>query len=111
MTHTSHRLARTSRFTRLTLALACIALVAASTPFVVAKPTQPNANDRQITFAVATLMERDHLTGQRIDDTISKRTLKSFIKDLDPLKLFFLQSDIDDFNRSQNNLDDQIKHG
>ncbi len=46
-------------------------------------------------------MERDHLTGQRIDDTVSERTLKSFIKDLDPLKLFFYQSDIDEFNRSK----------
>lgn len=111
MTRTPHRLARASRFTRLTLALASIALVAASTPLVVAKPTQPNANDRQITFAVATLMERDHLTGQRIDNTISERTLDEFVKDLDPLKLFFLQSDIDDFNRNRDNLDEQIKHG
>ncbi len=56
-------------------------------------------------------MERYHLTGQKIDDTISERTLKSFVKDLDPLKLFFYQSDIDDFNRSKDKLDDEIRRG
>ena len=95
----------------LTLALAAVALLAASSQPLFAKPTQPNANDRQITFAVATLMERDHLTGQRIDDTVSERTLESFIKDLDPLKLFFYQSDVDEFTRSKDKLDEQIKHG
>ena len=45
------------------------------------------------------LMERQHLTGQRLDKTMSERTLKTFIKDLDPLKLFFLQSDIDEFQQ------------
>ena len=38
-----------------------------------ARPTQPSANDRQITLAVAMLMERQHLTGHRLDDQISER--------------------------------------
>src|SRR6185295_15525675 len=111
MTRTTHRCPRILHLHRLTLAVAAVALLAAGSQPLFAKPTQPNANDRQITFAVATLMERDHLTGQRIDDTVSQRTLKAFIKDLDPLKLFFYQSDVDEFTRNKDKLDEQIKHG
>ena len=35
--------------------------------------------------------------GQALDDTISQRCLETFIKELDPLKLFFYQSDVDEF--------------
>ncbi len=111
MTHATHRFTRISRLNRFTLAVTAVALLAASGQTLFAKPTQPNQVDRQITFAVATLMERDHLTGQRIDDTISERTLKAFIKDLDPLKLFFYQSDVDEFTRNKDKLDEQVKHG
>ena len=72
MTHTTHRSTRISRLNRLTLAVAAVALLAASRQPLFAKPTQPSKSDRQITFAVATLMERDHLTGQRIDDKVSR---------------------------------------
>ena len=65
--------------------------------------------DRQITLAVSMLMERQHLTGQRLDDTISERCLKTFIKDLDPLKLFFYQSDVDEFSKNKQHLDDTIQ--
>ncbi len=109
MTHTT---LRSSRIYRLALTFSVVALVAASSVSpLLAKPTQPSATDRQITFAVARLMERDHLTGQKIDDKISERTLKSYIKDLDPLKLFFYQSDVDEFDRSKDKLDEQITHG
>ncbi len=74
----------------------------------VARPIQPNHEDRQITLAVSLLMERQHLTGQPLDNKISQRCLETFIKDLDPMKLFFYQSDIDEFNRSRNDLDNQF---
>lgn len=76
-----------------------------------AKPTQPSPIDRQITFAVATLMERTHLSGHLLDDQISERCLDTFIKELDPLKLFFYQSDIDEFKRKNTLLDDAFKRG
>jgi carboxyl-terminal processing protease len=56
-------------------------------------------------------METEHLTGQRLDDTVSRRTLDTFVKDLDPLKLFFMQSDIDEFMQSRDRLDDWLKRG
>jgi carboxyl-terminal processing protease len=76
-----------------------------------AKPTKPSAADRQITLAVATWMQRQHLTGQRLDDAISRRAIDTFIKELDPLKLFFYQSDVDDFMRNRDRLDDFFNNG
>jgi carboxyl-terminal processing protease len=77
----------------------------------VARPTQPSAADRQITLAVSMLMERQHLSQQALNDTISQRCLDTFVKELDPLKLFFYQSDIDEFNQNRTHLDDLIRRG
>jgi carboxyl-terminal processing protease len=76
-----------------------------------ARPTRPSATDRQITLAVSLLMERQHVTGHALDDAISKRCMEAFIKDLDPLKLFFYQSDVDEFMARQNSLDELFKRG
>jgi len=109
MTHSTHRWL-VSFIPRAALFAAGLA-VASGASIATARPTQPNAAERQITFAVTTLMERQHLTGHRLDDTISERCLKTFIKDLDPLKLFFTQQDIDEFNKKKDALDDTLKHG
>ena len=77
----------------------------------IARPTQPSAADRQITLAVSMLMERQHLSQQALNDTISQRCLETFIKELDPLKLFFYQSDVDEFMQNRTHLDDLIRRG
>ena len=69
-----------------------------------ADPTQPSASDRQIALAVSMLMERQHLSGHKLDAQMSERCFETFIKDLDPLKLFFYQSDIDEFKARENEL-------
>jgi carboxyl-terminal processing protease len=91
-----------------TLAGVCVAMGPVA---LLAKPTAPSPRDRQITIAVAALMERQNLTGHGLDDTISERTLNTFIKELDPLKLFFYQSDVDEFQKNRTHLDDYIRHG
>jgi carboxyl-terminal processing protease len=52
-----------------------------------------------------------HYRGQRIDDQLSKRYLEQYLDQLDPLKSYFLQSDIDEFNQWQTKLDDLAKRG
>ena len=110
MTSSTRRLVR-SAFLRRLVVLAAIAGLGIGSAAVTARPTQPSAADRQITLAVATWMQRQHLTGHRLDDTISQRCLDTFIKELDPLKLFFYQSDIDDFKRNRDRLDDLFNNG
>ncbi len=71
--------------------------------------TGPRADDRHITTAVVSLLEREHLSKHKLDDEISQRGFEAFLKSLDPLKLYFLQSDIDEFKRYQNLIDNRLK--
>ena len=71
----------------------------------------PTANDRMVTRIVTTLMRREHLSKHALDDEISRRGLDLFIKSLDGMKLYFNQSDIDEFNQKRNDLDDMVQAG
>ena len=87
-----------------------VALIVFLAPLL-ARPTAPSATDRQIALAVSLLLERQHVSGHRVDDEISERGLHSLLKSLDPLKLYFRQSDIDEFMLNQHKLDDMVKRG
>src|SRR5262245_2554587 len=86
-------------------------VIVAGSKLGLARPTEPSATDRQITLAVSMLMEQWHLSRGQLGDTISQRCLDTFIKELDPLKLFFYQSDIDEFTRNKDRLDDLFRRG
>ena len=74
-------------------------------------PTAPAPRDHRIALSVAVLLEKDHLLRHPLDDEISQRSLKTFLKMLDPMKIYFYQSDIDEFTLHQNELDDMAKNG
>ena len=42
---------------------------------------------------------------------MSERWLKNYIKTLDPLKVYFTQADIDEFNQHNHDLDDWARQG
>ena len=72
---------------------------------------KPGPNDRQITLAVRSYLEREHFLRRQIDDDIAKRWFTIFLEGLDPWKLHFLQSDIDGFMQKRDSLDDLVKRG
>jgi carboxyl-terminal processing protease len=78
--------------------------------YVGAELVAPRPNDRHVTTVVTELIRREHLTKHPLDDEISRRALKSFLKSLDPMKMYFYQVDIDEFQKSQNSLDDWLKN-
>ena len=69
------------------------------------------ANDRQITLAVKSYLEREHFLRKPIDDEIASRWFDTFLAALDPLKIYFLQSDIDSFAEKKTSLDDLVRRG
>ena len=71
--------------------------------------SQPRPNDRHIARVVQTLMERENLAGHPLDDEISRRMLQSFLGTLDPMKMYFYQSDVDEFQQQRDELDDMLK--
>jgi carboxyl-terminal processing protease len=70
--------------------------------------TGPRSLDRAITRTLARQVQALHLTGRKIDDEISKRAFKQFLEALDPLKLYFFQSDIDQLMANETKLDDMV---
>ena len=47
----------------------------------------PSPVDRQVVLWVSRLMEGQHLSRRFLDDEISQRTLDTFLKSLDPMKM------------------------
>jgi carboxyl-terminal processing protease len=93
-------------------ALLLLALVGSAVwvaQYASAELTPPQPMDRTITQAVTQKMGIDHLSHRRLDDEMSERWLKNYIKDLDPLKVYFTQADIDEFNLHKDDLDDWAK--
>ena len=72
---------------------------------------EPNAQDRQIVRTIAKRMKLFHLSNQDMDDEISKKGFQLYLKSLDPSKMYFYQSDVDEFGASADKLDDLAKSG
>ncbi|MBN1395890.1 MAG: carboxy terminal-processing peptidase [Pirellulales bacterium] len=87
------------------------ALVAALCAVSRADPVAPGPNDRQIAFAVSSLIRREHLTRHPLDGEVSQRCLKTLLESLDPMKVYFYQSDVDEFNKHMAGLADSIRKG
>jgi carboxyl-terminal processing protease len=96
---------------RVWTAAAVLLVTAGLAATVCGDPMGPTARDRHIALTVASLLPRDHLSRHPLDDEISRRCLKSFLKALDPAKLYFTQADVDAFSQQATTLDDAAKRG
>lgn len=72
---------------------------------------QNSNSDGTTARLVCKMIERFHINQDSINDEMSSRLVDRYIEDLDPNKLYFLQSDIDKFNASRKKLDDQLLSG
>ena len=72
---------------------------------------KPGPNDRAITLAVRNFLEKEHYLSRPIDDEVARRWFKGFLEALDPMKVYFLQSDVDAFLQKRDSLDDLVKRG
>ncbi len=66
-------------------------------------------NEKLVARFVWQMMERNHLSKRSVDDDISRRAFDKYINSLDPSKLYFRQSDIEEFDKWKTSLDDQLK--
>jgi len=67
------------------------------------------ANERLVSQFVWQAMERGHLSKRHVDDEISARAFDTYLKSLDPGKMYFRKSDISEFSALRTQLDDQLK--
>lgn len=94
----------------LSLLLAISASYATKLTFSNANVT-PDAQYKPVTLEIIRTLQQRHFRDQNIDDALSSELLDSYINKLDPNKVYFLQSDIDQFNEYRNILDDQLLDG
>ena len=99
------------------LGIPCLMVAAAACSTVSAqeKPiefdAQPTRRDGVVARLIANLMPRHHISTERLNDTVSERALDIYVNALDPLKLYFLQRDVDAFQASSDKIDDMVKGG
>lgn len=71
----------------------------------------PGPAEREITSEVVKMLQQHHISRRPLDDEISRRCLTKFLKALDLYKVYFYQSDIDEFMRRATLIDDDVKRG
>jgi carboxyl-terminal processing protease len=74
----------------------------------VAQIKEAPADNRQIIRSVRNLVEEGHISQNKFDDELSKRGFELFLRQVDPMKSYLLQSDIDEFRKSETQLDDML---
>ena len=65
--------------------------------------------DKVLLTILKYVLTQGHYQPKEINDTFSENVYDDFLKDLDPSKRYFLQSDIDEFSKYRSQIDDQIK--
>jgi carboxyl-terminal processing protease len=75
-----------------------------------AEPT-PGKHDRLVVQMVCQILHRGHLRRPEIGTDLSKRLFQRFLKDVDPGKLYFLKSDIEEFKKQETKLDAMLLKG
>jgi carboxyl-terminal processing protease len=102
----TQRILRTTALVALVATLAGL-LLAVRAP---AEPV-PERQDRVVVRMVAGLLQEVHLNKPEIGSDISKRLFRRFLKELDPNKMYFLKSDVDEFKKSETELGDMLLKG
>jgi carboxyl-terminal processing protease len=93
---------------RAMLGALCLLLLA---PLWLAAEPVPGKEDRIVAQIVCEILQEGHVTRPKIGDEISKRLFGRFLKDLDPGKIYFQKSDIDEFRQYETQLDDMLLKG
>ncbi|TRZ43242.1 carboxy terminal-processing peptidase [Robertkochia solimangrovi] len=88
--------------------LAALLVSAASCSFTNKTFDNPD-KDKLLIDLITYVLEKGHFQPKDIDDEFSNKVFDSYIEALDPLKRYFLQSDIDEFSKYRDAIDDQIK--
>jgi len=89
--------------------LLAVFIGAASCSFTTKKFEDPD-KDKLLIDLITYVLNRGHYNPADLDDTLSEAIYNDFIDALDPLKRYFLASDIEEFEAQKFEIDDQIKN-
>lgn len=72
---------------------------------------EPTKSQSLTTIDIMQKLSKRHYRDLEINDALSEEFLSNYIKSLDPARLYFLQTDIDTFNKQRDKHDDYIRKG
>jgi carboxyl-terminal processing protease len=100
---------RAAGLAAIAILLAALAARAEEAPIVEVETLRPSLEHRRTTAVVVDLMQRHHYRRLPIDDTLSERMFERYLKALDGQRVFFLASDIAEFEPLGHELDDALR--
>lgn len=71
----------------------------------------PGERDVKLCQFVLKSLETTHISGRPFDDTLARRLFDLYLEALDPDRLYFLQSDVEEFKAERDTLDDRLAAG
>lgn len=92
-----------------TLVLGAFLLVA--TTIFAQQLTKPSEEAAHTARVICTMVNKYHINHGEVDDSIAPKLFNRFVDLLDPQKLYFVASDIEEFKANRMQLDDQLKSG
>ncbi len=89
--------------------LLCVFLAVASCSFTTKEFDNPD-KDKLLIDLITYVLDKGHYDAKDMDNVFSAGVYKDFINTMDPLKRYFLASDIEDFSIYETEIDDQIRN-
>ena len=72
---------------------------------------KPDAQQSVVAKEIVNLIENFHYKKVKIDDSFSSKVFDRYLEALDPGKSYFLKSDVEEFEKFRNTLDDDLRKG
>lgn len=91
------------------IVLLAVFVAAASCSFTTKSFDNPD-KDKTLIDLITYVLEKTHFSEKDFDDEFSESVFDKFINDVDPLKRYFLASDIEEFKLYEHEIDNQIKN-
>ncbi len=93
----------------LKILLLAVFVAVASCSFTTKEFNDPD-KDKLLIDLITYVLEKGHYDPKDMDNVFSAGVYKDFINTMDPLKRYFLASDIEDFSVYETEIDDQIRN-
>ncbi|MDO6561807.1 carboxy terminal-processing peptidase [Amphritea sp. 1_MG-2023] len=94
----------------LTTSLALSLLIALPVSAITNTVLQPAPIHKQTITDIVTSLNQDHYNNIVLNDALSSKVLDQYLDSLDPSKVFFYQSDIDEFEQYRTQIDNEIRN-
>jgi carboxyl-terminal processing protease len=77
--------------------------------FIPTEKKEDPEKDKLLLELLAFVLEKGHYSPIEMNDDFSKKVYAKYLDNIDPTKRFFIQSDIDEFQKYETSIDDMIK--